>query len=105
MSETKQPYIKVMKDGPYLVFGVKNLSEKIILTDEDGISVKYGDGQTFEIKSDPVALCRCGHSKTPPFCDGAHVAKNFDGTETASFSPIANNAESIEGPNLTLLDN
>lgn len=106
MSE-KLPYIKVTKDGPYLLFGATKISEKIILTDENGISVKYGDGKTFEIKSDPVALCRCGRSKNAPFCDGAHLTANFDGTETASFQPIMEqpSADAFRGPNQTLLDN
>jgi len=101
------PYIKITKNGPYLLFGANKISEKIILTDENGISVKYGDGKTFEIKSDPVALCRCGHSKSAPFCDGSHEKFNFDGTETASFEPIMKqeSAEAIRGPKQTLLDN
>ena len=106
MSE-KLPYIKITKDGPYLLYGAKKISEKIILTDENGISIKYGDGQTFEIKSDPIALCRCGKTKTPPFCDGSHAAANFNGTETAPFEPIMRQAatEVTEGPQQTLLDN
>ncbi|MCL2369279.1 MAG: CDGSH iron-sulfur domain-containing protein [Alphaproteobacteria bacterium] len=105
MKENK-PYIKITKDGPYLLYGADRISEKIIITDVNGISVKYGDGQTFEIKSDPVALCRCGKSKNAPFCDGSH-ATGFDGTETASFTPIMRqaSAEAIRGPNQTLLDN
>jgi CDGSH-type Zn-finger protein len=100
------PYIKITKDGPYLLYGADKISEKIILTDENGISVKYGDGKTFEIKSDPVALCRCGKSKNPPFCDGHH-ASGFDGTETASFTPIMRqpSAQIIQGPEQSLLDN
>ena len=101
----KEPYIKVTKDGPYLVYGIKDISEKTILTDEDGISIKYGDGQAFEIKTDPVALCRCGHSKNAPFCDGAHVEAKFNGTETAKFTSILDGAEVIKGPNYTLMDN
>jgi CDGSH-type Zn-finger protein len=100
-----EPYIKVTKDGPYLVYGLKKLAEKVILTDANGVSIKYGDGQSFEIKGDPVALCRCGKSKDAPFCDGSHITSNFDGTETASFEPILKNAEPISGPNLTLMDN
>jgi CDGSH-type Zn-finger protein len=29
-----------------------------------------------------IALCRCGHSKTKPFCDGSHKTCNFAATET-----------------------
>jgi CDGSH-type Zn-finger protein len=100
------PYIKITKDGPYLLFGAKKITEKIILTDENGISVKYGDGKTFEIKSDPASLCRCGKSGKAPFCDGSHL-RGFEGAETASFTPIMkqSSAEAIRGPQQTLLDN
>lgn len=101
------PYIKITKNGPYLLFGAKKISEKIILTDENGISVKYGNGESFEIKSDPVALCRCGLSHNAPFCDGSHISANWDGTETASFKPIIEqqSAEALKGPQQTLIDN
>jgi CDGSH-type Zn-finger protein len=101
------PYIKITKDGPYMLFGAKKITEKIILTDENGISVKYGDGKTFEIKSDPAALCRCGRSKNAPFCDASHLTADWDGTETASFQPIMEqeSAEAFRGPKQTLLDN
>ncbi|MDR1207606.1 MAG: CDGSH iron-sulfur domain-containing protein [Rickettsiales bacterium] len=107
MPEEKLPYIKITEDGPYLLFGAKQISEKIILTDENGISVKYGDGKVFEIKSDPVALCRCGHSKIAPFCDGSHIDAEWSGRETAPFTPIMKqpSAEAIKGPTQTLLDN
>ena len=100
-----KPYIKITKNGPYMVFGVSEIAEKVILGDSKGISVEYGDGEVFEVKSDQVALCRCGHSKNAPFCDGAHAVAGFDGAETASFEPLRIGAEAIEGPNLTLLDN
>ncbi|MDR1327315.1 MAG: CDGSH iron-sulfur domain-containing protein [Heliobacteriaceae bacterium] len=101
----KEVYIKVTKDGPYMVYGMPEVSQKVILIDENGISVKYGNGKVFEIKSDPVALCRCGKSQNAPFCDGAHAVTGFRGTETAGFDPILYDAEKIEGPNLDLYDN
>lgn len=101
------PYIKITTNGPYLLFGANKISEKIILTDENGISVKYGNGKSFEIKSDPVALCRCGLSQNAPFCDGGHITANWDGTETASFKPIIEqqSSEALKGPQQTLIDN
>lgn len=107
MADEKLPYIKITKDGPYLLFGAAKISEKIILTDANGISVKYGDGKTFEIRADPVALCRCGRSKNAPFCDASHKTSSFDGTETAPFAPIMKqpSAEAFRGPKQTLMDN
>ena len=34
-----------------------------------------------------VALCRCGQSKTKPFCDGSHKACSFQASETAPPPP------------------
>jgi CDGSH-type Zn-finger protein len=30
--------------------------------------------------TDPMAMCRCGHSSNKPFCDGTHATIDFDGT-------------------------
>jgi CDGSH-type Zn-finger protein len=34
------------------------------------------DGNVIETKEN-FSLCRCGHSATKPFCDGAHRAAGF----------------------------
>jgi CDGSH-type Zn-finger protein len=31
-----------------------------------------------------IALCRCGHSKNKPFCDGTHKQVGFQAAETAN---------------------
>jgi len=45
-------------DGPYLVRGPFELVDQ--------------DGRTIETGRRTVALCRCGRSRTRPFCDGTH---------------------------------
>ncbi len=41
-----------------------------------GIPVERSDGQPFETRN-RVTLCRCGHSKIKPLCDGTHREINF----------------------------
>jgi CDGSH-type Zn-finger protein len=53
------------ENGPYLVSG------EVRLTDVDGRDVPHGEC---------MALCRCGHSRNKPFCDGSHAMICFDGT-------------------------
>ena len=37
-----------------------------------------------------VSLCRCGHSATKPFCDGAHKRLNFQSViEAHDLPPVA----------------
>lgn len=93
--------ITVLKDGPYLVEGGIPLDEQNIV--KEGHSCVYEEGRTFETE-ESYALCRCGHTKTPPFCDGSHVAAGFDGTEQASQEPYAKRAEVFRGPTLDLHD-
>ncbi len=61
--------VKVRESGPYLVRGTFTLTD--------------ADGSPYTITSENVALCRCGGSKTKPFCDGTHRENGFDATERA----------------------
>jgi len=62
VSEENNPTIEERENGSLVA---KNIST---LTGEDG--------QPLPVK--PVmALCRCGHSKNKPFCDGSHKAAGF----------------------------
>ena len=56
----ENPEIMVTKDGPYFVRG------DIQLQDDDSPDTE-----------DHYALCRCGHSKNKPFCDGQHWYHKF----------------------------
>lgn len=60
---TDQPKIEARENGPLVG---KDVSEMV---GEDGAA----------IECKPVmGLCRCGHSKSKPFCDGSHADVGFD---------------------------
>lgn len=63
--------IKVRRSGPYVVMGA------VKLVDHAGNPFPLGDQEA-------IALCRCGHSETRPFCDGHHKTCGFVSEETAA---------------------
>jgi CDGSH-type Zn-finger protein len=95
--------IRVSKDGPYIVSGGIPLSVKEIRNDEEGYCSTWHDVTTYPLR-EQYALCRCGHSKNKPFCDGTHSKIHFDGTETAVDEPYLGRADRITGPALSLTD-
>ena len=52
------------RNGPYLVRGPVRLLDQ--------------DGNEIELARRTVALCRCGRSRTRPFCDGTHKLIGFE---------------------------
>nr|WP_294848276.1 CDGSH iron-sulfur domain-containing protein [uncultured Sphingomonas sp.] len=95
--------IKVTKNGPYVVSGSVPLVKEDIVPDQQGQSVEWKTVEKFPDQAN-YALCRCGHSKTKPFCDGTHVKIGFDGTETASREPYLDQAKLYRGPVDSLTD-
>jgi CDGSH-type Zn-finger protein len=95
--------IVVTKDGPYEVSGGLPLSMQVITPDKEGLSWDWKKAKEFETEKE-YSLCRCGHSKNKPFCDGTHAKIKFDGTETATRKPYTRQAEVFEGPTLLLSD-
>ncbi len=93
--------VKVVKSGPYLVTGGIPLREKIIKP--AGHGYRLAEGRVLP-QAETYSLCRCGHSKSAPFCDGAHSKINFSGRETASRDTYAERAELLEGRSIDLLD-
>jgi CDGSH-type Zn-finger protein len=59
----EQARITPYRDGPLLVRG------PFRITDQDGNEIAAG--------RETVALCRCGKSRTRPFCDGTHKVIRF----------------------------
>lgn len=99
----REPKIKVTKDGPYIVSGSVPLVREEIVANAQGQSVDWKTVENFPDQAN-YALCRCGHSKTKPFCDGTHAKIGFDGTETAAREPYLEQAGLMRGPVDSLTD-
>jgi CDGSH-type Zn-finger protein len=93
--------ITIIGNGPYLVTGGVPLSEQIIVP--NGLVNEYQKGCEFPLREE-YALCRCGSTHTPPYCDGTHEKIRFQSRETASRRDYFDRAQILEGPNLTLMD-
>ncbi len=59
---TDRPHIEERENGPLVAKGIRRMVGP--------------DGEEFEVKA-VMALCRCGHSKSKPFCDGSHKEAGF----------------------------
>lgn len=95
--------VVVTKDGPYLVSDDVPLFKQVIGANEAGESMAWRKGDRYPA-SGTYALCRCGASKSKPFCDGAHSKIGFNGTEIADRHPYLEQAETFEGPDMVLTD-
>ena len=58
-----EPTITPYRDGPLVIRG------GFRIVDQDGNDIAPG--------RETVALCRCGKSRTRPFCDGTHQLVRF----------------------------
>lgn len=79
------PIVVARENGPLIVKHLKTF--------------KMPDGSTAEAKP-LIALCRCGHSKNKPYCDGSHSDAGFDGSaqdvaERDKVYTYAGNAETV----------
>jgi CDGSH-type Zn-finger protein len=62
------------RNGPYLVRGDFELTDQ--------------DGRVIETRRGTIALCRCGASRTKPFCDGTHKSIGFAADSEAASQPL-----------------
>lgn len=85
----KTPEFVCKKNGPYVVKGLQNL--------QNG-----ADGQTYAAK-EITALCRCGGSKSKPYCDGTHAKNGFTDDKADDRTP--DKREDFAGDGVTVHDN
>ena len=64
VSQAKEITIEALENGPLLVHGTLKVMHS---------------GDVEEIKLNTTAFCRCGTSKTKPYCDGTHTKIDFKG--------------------------
>lgn len=95
--------ITITENGPYIVRGNVPLSEDATCSSADGSHLEYHKVRGYD-SQETYALCRCGHSKHKPFCDGTHEHIDFDGEEVADRRPYLKRADEYPGPKLDLLD-
>lgn len=95
--------IRVSRNGPYIVTGSIPLMVMEIANDDEGNCRSWQKVREYPLQ-ERYALCRCGHSKNKPFCDGAHATIRFDGTETAGDEPYLQSPTIVRGPALELTD-
>jgi CDGSH-type Zn-finger protein/truncated hemoglobin YjbI len=80
--------IEVAVDGPYLVANAGNVRNWL--------------GESLPV-APQTALCRCGESKSKPFCDGTHAEVGFRGEKDRQRVP--DRLDTYVGQQVTILDN
>ena len=93
--------VKVTKDGPYIATGGMPLAQDIVVPGDDGEPERWEKGPSHPNR-ERCSLCRCGASRNTPFCDGAHLASGFDGTETAAKTGTLERTEKTVGEEVDL---
>lgn len=63
--------IHVRPDGSYKVYG------PVRVVDVDGEEYDLAPWRKTDRIGERIKLCRCGNSKTMPFCDDSHVETGF----------------------------
>lgn len=81
--------ITVTVNGPYEVNG--------------SVPIRDSAGHPIEAE-ETYWMCRCGGSKSKPFCDGTHKKNGFMGEEVANRGPIASRRVAFRGNGVTIYD-
>jgi CDGSH-type Zn-finger protein len=71
MTDEHTVEIHVRPNGSLKVYG------PVRLVDVDGNPYDLEAWRKQDQHGERIKLCRCGHTKTPPFCDESHVEVGF----------------------------
>jgi CDGSH-type Zn-finger protein len=63
--------IRCRENGPLVIEGPVKITDHL------------GNAFPLPVGKEKIALCRCGHSGTKPFCDGSHRQCGFQAPEVA----------------------
>jgi CDGSH-type Zn-finger protein len=79
------------------------MHERTIIADDKGTANEWREGKKYPVQ-ETYDLCRCGQSRSMPFCDETHERIGFDGTEKADRTARLERAKEIGGPTMKLVD-
>ncbi|MFN8596066.1 MAG: CDGSH iron-sulfur domain-containing protein [Anaerolineae bacterium] len=98
MSDKPVLKIAIEKNGPYVIHGPVPLVRKQQVVSEHGEPMTWQKTGDIDTGTDgEYRLCRCGQSKTKPFCDDSHLQVNFDGTEAAETNTTIERRVTLKG--------
>ena len=83
-SEQDSKKIRIIPNGPYRVEGGIRLYVYSQEMSPQGEPLNWIFEEEITPDRHPYLLCRCGKSKTFPFCDNTHIEIDFDGNQTAA---------------------
>ena len=88
-------WIEIREKGPYAVHGDVPVVFKKRVTSDEGEALTWATTESLPADEGYV-LCRCGQSKTKPFCDGTHDHIDFDDSGPETFKPFSETQEVLE---------